>query len=355
MTIKIELEKFEDVIHKFNDIERKISDPEIIQNTKLYQELLIQHSELKEIVDNLELFKKYTEELAEAKQLLTDPEMKEIAEQEVAELEEKINKTEAVLITYLIPPDPDDKKNALIEIRAGTGGEEAALFSYDIFRMYSHYAEKHNWKIEILSETLASLGGIKEVVFMVSGKGAYSKLKFESGTHRVQRVPDTEASGRIHTSAITVAIMPEAEEIDIKIDIKDLKIDTFRAQGAGGQHVNKTSSAIRITHIPTGVVVVCQDERSQFQNKDKAMRILRTKLYEQQVINQQSEEAALRKAQVGSGDRSEKIRTYNYPQNRVTDHRINLTLYSLDAFLDGELDPMIDALIAESNLEKIAN
>lgn len=353
MNIKIDTKKLDDIAARFDEIERKISDPEIIQNQELYQELIKKHSELAEIVHEYEKYAKLLTELDEAKILLLDPELKTVAEEEIIRIEQNIESIEKILLDYLIPKDPNDLKNALIEVRAGTGGEEAALFAYEVFRMYSRYAENKNWKIEILSETLASLGGIKEIVFMVSGKGVFSRLKYESGTHRVQRVPETESAGRVHTSAITVAILPEAEEVDVKIDTKDLKIDTFRAQGAGGQHVNKTSSAIRITHLPTGVVVVCQDERSQFQNKDKALKILRSKLYEQQLADQRKEEASARKSQVGSGDRSEKIRTYNFPQNRVTDHRINLTLYSLDAVIEGDLDPLVNALIADENLNQL--
>ena len=353
MNIKIDTKKLDDIAARFDEIERKISDPEIIQNQELYQELIKKHSELAEIVHEYEKYAKLLTELDEARTLLSDPELKTVAEEEIVRIEQNIESIEKILLDYLIPKDPNDLKNALIEVRAGTGGEEAALFAYEVFRMYSRYAENKNWKIEILSETLASLGGIKEIVFMVSGKGVFSRLKYESGTHRVQRVPETESAGRVHTSAITVAILPEAEEVDVKIDTKDLKIDTFRAQGAGGQHVNKTSSAIRITHLPTGVVVVCQDERSQFQNKDKALKILRSKLYEQQLADQRKEEASARKIQVGSGDRSEKIRTYNFPQNRVTDHRINLTLYSLDAVIEGDLDPLVNALIADENLNQL--
>ncbi|MFA5879523.1 MAG: peptide chain release factor 1 [Candidatus Margulisiibacteriota bacterium] len=353
MSIKIDTNKLDEVVARFEEIERKISDPEIIQNQELYQELLKKRSELEEIVHDYEKYKKLLTEFSEAKALISDPELKAMAEEEIERINLEIDQTEKILLEFLIPKDPNDLKNSLVEVRSGTGGEEAALFAYEIFRMYTRYAENKNWKIEILSETLASLGGIKEVTFLVSGKGVYSRLKYESGTHRVQRVPTTESAGRVHTSAITVAILPEAEDVDVKIDTKDLKIDTFRASGAGGQHVNKTSSAIRITHLPTNIVVVCQDERSQFQNKDKAMKILKTKLYEQQLREQKEMESSLRKTQVGSGDRSEKIRTYNFPQNRVTDHRINLTLYSLDAVMGGDLEPLINGLIADENLNQL--
>ncbi len=346
-------DKFQDIVKRFEEVERKISDPEIISDLPKYQELLRKHSELKPGVDLFKQYEKKAKELEEAKALANDPEMAEMAKAEIKIVGPELQSIEEELKGFLIPPDPNDHKNAIVEIRAGTGGEEAALFAGDLFRMYSRYAATHNWTVEILSGHDAERGGIKEVVFSVSGLHAYRKLKFESGTHRVQRVPETEASGRIHTSAATVAILPEMEEVDIKIDTKDLRIDTYRAQGAGGQHVNKTSSAIRITHLPTNVVVSCQDERSQFQNKDKAMRMLRAKLYEAQQTAKEKEEAQLRKSQVGSGDRSEKIRTYNFPQNRLTDHRINLTLHNLENILHGELDDIFNALIAADRAAKL--
>jgi len=276
-----------------------------------------------------------------------------MAKEELAELTSKKTELEKSLQILLIPPDPNDDKNVIIEIRSGTGGEEAALFGYELYRMYQRYAETKGWSIDILSQNETGLGGIKEISFTVSGRGVFSRLKFESGTHRVQRVPETESSGRVHTSAVTVAILIEAEEVDLKIDPSDLRIDVYRASGAGGQHVNKTSSAVRITHMPSGVVVACQDERSQFQNKDKAMRLLRSRLFEQKKIEQAQKEAQERKLQVGSGDRSEKIRTYNYPQNRITDHRINLTLYELNKVLEGKLDPLFEALIEADQLDKM--
>ncbi len=347
------IDRFIEIEERYHDIERRIADPEVIANLELYQELLKKHAELAGPVATFQRYRKASQELDDAKELLKDPDLKDVAKSEIDSLETEINNLNSQLRIHLIPVDPNDNKNAMLEIRSGTGGDEAALFAADLFRMYSRFADRKQWKIDILSENTTGLGGIKEIVFTIAGKGVFSRLKYESGTHRVQRVPDTETSGRVHTSAATVAILPEAEDVDIKIDQKDLRIDTFRASGAGGQHVNKTSSAIRITHAPSGIVVVCQDERSQFQNKDKALRMLRTKLYEQQIETQRNIEATLRKDQVGSGDRSEKIRTYNYPQNRVTDHRINLSVHHLDEFLDGKMDEILDGLISADQLEKL--
>jgi peptide chain release factor 1 len=346
-------DKLVELEEKYHEIERKISDPEVISNHSEYQKLLKKHSDLKDFIQTYNKYKNTNNELEGVQELLKDPEMKDMAEQEASQLKAELEKLKAELQIFLIPKDPDDNKNAIVEIRSGTGGEEAALFAHSLFRMYTKYAEQKKWTVEILSENITGLGGIKEIVFVLSGISVYGKMKFESGTHRVQRVPETESSGRLHTSAATVAILPEAGDIDVEIDQKDLRIDTFRASGAGGQHVNKTSSAVRITHIPTNVVVACQDERSQFQNKDKAMRILRTKLYEQQKLQQSSSAASIRKIQVGSGDRSEKIRTYNYPQNRVSDHRINLTLYSLDEILSGKMDAVFNALISADTIAKL--
>jgi len=346
-------EKFVEIEHRFMDIERKISDPEIIANQNKYQELIKKHSELKEIVDVYRHYQQCSKELADAKELLEDPEMKEMAQEEVRAKEKELSGLEEALRVFLVPKDPNDEKNAQVEIRSGTGGDEAALFASELYRMYVKYAENKGWKVDVLSENVTPMGGIKEIVFSIMGRGVYGRMKFESGTHRVQRVPETEASGRLHTSAATVAIMPEAEEVDVSIDTKDLRIDTYRASGAGGQHVNKTDSAVRITHLPTGIVAACQDERSQFQNREKAMRVLRTKLYEVQLEEQMKEQAQIRKIQVGSGDRSQKIRTYNFPQNRVTDHRINLTLYDMQDVLIGKLDGVIEPLIAADRLEKL--
>ncbi|NDC82610.1 peptide chain release factor 1 [bacterium] len=348
-------ERFIEIEEKYKEIERRISDPEVIANLELYQDLLKKHSELSEPVATYHRYKNLHVELDLATELLKDADYKEMAKAEIDDINRQLDEVNTQLQLHLIPSDPNDQKNAMVEIRSGTGGDEAALFAADLFRMYTRYADRKGWKLEILSDNSTGIGGLKEISFSIAGRGVFSRLKFESGTHRVQRVPDTEASGRVHTSAATVAILPEAEEVDVKIDQKDLRIDTFRASGAGGQHVNKTSSAIRITHVPTNTVVVCQDERSQFQNKDKAMRMLRTRLYEAQLEAQRNEEASLRKGQVGSGDRSEKIRTYNFPQNRVTDHRINLSVHNLDEVLDGKLDEILDGLISADRLAKLAN
>ena len=347
-------EQLKELDYSFQDLERKMSDPEVISDQKQYQEVIRKHTELKEVVETFRFYSSLKSQKEDAEELLSDPDMKEMAVEEIEALSTQMTQLEEKLQVLLIPKDPNDHKNAIIEIRSGTGGEEAALFAEDLYRMYLRYAESKKWKTETMSQNITEKGGVKEVSFMIQGEGAYSQFKFEIGTHRVQRVPSTEASGRLHTSAATVAVLPEVEEVDIEIDTKDLRIDTFRASGAGGQHVNKTDSAIRITHIPSGVVVACQDERSQFQNKDKAMRMLRAKLVDQQAMEQRKKEASLRKNQVGSGDRSEKIRTYNFPQNRVTDHRINLSLYSLDKVLNGELTELIEALLKADQLAKLS-
>jgi peptide chain release factor 1 len=346
-------EQFRGIEDRFNDIERKMSDPEVISDQAAYQDLVKRRADIEEGVMMYRRYVQLTKELADAKELLKDPDMKEMAESEVASLSEALDAVNEELQIYLLPKDPDDSKNVLVEVRSGTGGEEAALFAAELYRMYVRYAESRGWKTEVMSENLTEMGGVKEIVFSIAGNGVFGQLKFESGTHRVQRVPATESAGRVHTSAATVAIMPEAEDVDIQIEQKDLRIDTFRASGAGGQHVNKTSSAIRITHIPTNVVVTCQDERSQFQNKDKAMRMLRARLYEQHQEEARAKNASLRKSQVGSGDRSEKIRTYNFPQNRVTDHRIHLTLHTMQDVLSGKMDPLIDALVKADRMEKM--
>jgi len=347
------LSRFRDLEDKFRDTERRMSDPEVIGDQKLYQQLVKHHSELQEVVATYHAYLETEAGIADAKEMFRDPEMRDLAKAELEILTVKLEELKIALQVHLIPKDPNDGKNAVCEIRSGTGGDEAALFAADLFRMYSRLADKQGWKIEVLSENITGLGGVKEVVFCISGPWVFSKLKFESGTHRVQRVPDTESAGRVHTSAATVAILPEAADVDIQIDAKDLRIDTFRASGAGGQHVNKTSSAIRITHLPTGVVVACQDERSQFQNKDKAMKVLRTRLYEQATLDRQSKEAAMRKGQVGSGDRSEKIRTYNFPQNRVSDHRINMSLYNLEDFLQGDMMEMLNGLATADRIARL--
>lgn len=347
------LDKLQEIELTFIQVEKDLSNPEIISNIKEYQKTIEKHNELKEIVQAYKKLKNIQSEIINTQELLEDPECAALAKDELHDLNLQEKKILNSIKELLSPKDPNDKKNAIVEVRQGTGGDEAALFAEDLFRMYKRFSEKKSWSLEVLSETLSDLGGIKEVSFLIKGKNVFQNLKFESGTHRVQRVPKTESSGRIHTSAATVAILPEAEEVDIEINPKDLRIDTFRASGAGGQHVNKTSSAIRITHLPTNVVVACQDERSQFQNKDKAMQILRAKLYEQELQKQNQEHSENRKQQVGSGDRSEKVRTYNFPQGRVTDHRIGCTIHYLSKFLDGELDEMIQNLHQKMNLDEL--
>ena len=347
------LDQFQEIEHKFNELERKMSDPELIADVRLYQSLVKQHAELKLGVDLHKRLKIVLADLSDLDDLKSDLEMQDFVEQEMDSLTTEKEDLEKKLKLFLIPKDPEDDKNAIVEIRSGTGGDEAALFAATLYRMYIKFAENNGWKVDILSQNVTGLGGIKEISFSLSGNNVYGRLKFESGTHRVQRVPDTESSVRIHTSAATVAIMPEAEDVDVDIDLKDCRIDTYRASGAGGQHVNKTDSAVRITHLPSGLVVSCQDERSQFQNKDKALRLLRTKLYEVTLENSRKEQSLARKLQVGTGDRSQKIRTYNYPQSRVTDHRINVTLYALDAILNGDLNQLVEPLIEAYQLEKM--
>ena len=344
---------YDEIELQYEDVERQLSDPEVISNQVKYRELSQKYTELKEFVEKYRLFKNLHHQKDEANELLSDPEMVEIAKDEINVIIKQIAKLDNELQLFLIPKDPDDHRNAIIEIRSGTGGDEAALFAEDLLKMYQKYSEKQGWKLDIISQNLIEIGGIKEVTFTVTGQGVFSKLKYEIGTHRVQRVPATESSGRIHTSAATVAVLPEVEAVDIEINMKDIRVDTYRASGAGGQHVNKTSSAVRLTHIPTNTVVACQDERSQFQNKDKAMRLLRARIYEQQQIEQRKKESDLRKSQVGSGDRSEKIRTYNYPQGRVTDHRIGLTLHALEKIMQGDIEPIITELIKADQIEKM--
>ncbi len=343
----------------FEEINEMLMDPQVINDNEKYKNLMKEHKNLSPIIEKYREYKTTEENLEQAKELLgdssTDNEMKELAEEEMKECKEALETITEELKILLLPKDEDDDKNVIIEIRAGTGGEEAALFAHSVYRMYSMYADRKGYKIEIMNQNETELGGIKEISFMVEGSGAFSRFKFESGVHRVQRVPETETQGRVHTSAITVAVLPEAEEVEIDINPADLEIDTFRSGGAGGQHVNKTDSAIRITHKPTGVVVECQDERSQFKNRDKAMKMLRTKLLDAERTKQQNAISSERKSQVGSGDRSERIRTYNYPQSRLTDHRIGLTLYSLEQILDGDLDSVIDALITADTAEKLQN
>lgn len=351
------LERLESVNENFKELTAMLANPQVIANQAEFQRLARRRSEMEPIVEAYEKYRRLLASLEGAEKLLeteTDPELLEMAELEVAELKPQIEKMEDELKLLLIPKDEDDSKNTIFEIRAGTGGEEAALFAGDLYRMYTRYAERQGWKCELMSISEADLGGIKEVVFSVQGAGAFGKLKFESGVHRVQRVPTTEAGGRIHTSAATVAVLPEAEDVDVNIDETELRIDVFRSSGPGGQSVNTTDSAVRVTHIPTGLVVSCQDEKSQHKNKAKAIRILKARLLDRARQERDNERAADRKNQVGSGDRSERIRTYNFPQQRLTDHRINLTLYKLSAIIEGELDEVINALVEADNLRKLA-
>lgn len=346
-------EKLEAIEKRYEELTKMIADPEIISNQSEWQKLMKEHASIEDVVLKFREYKKVKENMEEAEELMKDPDMKELAEEEYYSSKEQLPKLEEEIKILLIPKDPDDDKNIICEIRAGAGGEEAALFAGTLFRMYSMYSEKKHWKIEVLNENETGLGGYKEVTFMVTGKGVYSRLKFESGVHRVQRVPDTESSGRIHTSTATVAVLPVVEDVEIDINPADIKMEVFRSSGAGGQHINKTSSAVRLIHEPTGIVVECQTERSQFQNRDNAMKMLKTKLYDIEKQKQDSEIANSRKSQVGSGDRSEKIRTYNYPQGRITDHRIGMSIFQMENFLNGDLDEMIDNLIAADNAEKL--
>lgn len=346
-------QKLDSVEKRYEDLTKKISDPEIISKQDEWKNYMKEHAEIELIVEKYREYKKVKQAIEDAKEMMEDPEMKELAEVELLDNKEKLPKIEEELKILLIPKDPDDDKDVICEIRAGAGGEEAALFAGTLFRMYSMYAERKHWKLEIVNENETGIGGYKEISFMISGKGAYSRLKFESGVHRVQRVPETEANGRIHTSTATVAVLPVVEDVEIEINPSDIKMEVFRASGAGGQHVNKTSSAVRLIHEPTGIVVECQTERSQFQNREYAMKMLKTKLYDMEKQKQDSEVRNARKSQVGSGDRSEKIRTYNYPQGRITDHRIGMSIYQMDDFLNGNLDEMIDNLIAADRAEKL--
>ncbi|NOZ25394.1 MAG: peptide chain release factor 1 [Nitrospirae bacterium] len=340
---------------KYEALTKRLSDPETVKDMGLFMRLSKEQADLRPVVEKYREYKEILRAIEEDEEVLGsgDKELKVLAEEELGDLRRRKAEVEEELKILLLPKDPRDEKNVIMEIRAGTGGEEAALFAADLFKMYSRYAEQKGWKVEVIESRPTGLGGLKEVTVSIQGRGAYSRLKYESGVHRVQRVPETETSGRIHTSAATVAVLPEAEEIDVRIDEKDLKMDTYRASGAGGQHVNKVSSAVRITHIPTGIVVQCQDERSQYKNREKAMRILRSRLYEIKIEEQQREISEARKAQVGSGDRSERIRTYNFPQNRVTDHRIGLTLQKLNHVLEGNLDEILDALVTHYQTEKL--
>ncbi len=350
-------DKLEALEERFAYLSEKISDPEVIADQDTWRKMCKDHSDLTPIINKYREYKTAKQTIADDKEMLEvgqDKDFEELIKLELAENEEKLKTISDELKILLLPKDPNDDKNVIMEIRGGTGGDEAALFAADLMRMYSMYAEARRWKIEILSSNPTDIGGYKEVCFSIEGQGAYSRLKFESGVHRVQRVPSTESSGRIHTSAVTVAVLPEVEEVEVDINPNDLRIDVFRAGGPGGQCVNTTDSAVRITHIPTGIVVSCQDEKSQHKNKDKAMKILRSRIYEVMEEQRHKEIADERKSQVGSGDRSERIRTYNFPQGRITDHRINLTVYKLDQFLDGVMDEVIDALITEDQSRKLS-
>ena len=349
-------EKLREIEARYDELEREMADPEIIADQPRYKKVTKAHSDLEDIVARYRELKKVMGEIQSTREMLRDKldsELRELAEAELASLEEDKSSLEEKLKVLLLPSDPLDEKNVIMEIRAGTGGDEAALFAGDLFRMYSRYAERNGWQIESMSFNPTELGGFKEAIVMISGDRVYSRLKYESGVHRVQRVPETEASGRIHTSAATVAVLPEAEDVDIEIDPNDLRVDVFRSSGHGGQSVNTTDSAVRITHIPTGMVVTCQDEKSQHKNKDKALKVLRARLLDQLMEEQEAGIAETRKTQVGSGDRSERIRTYNFPQSRVTDHRIGLTTHRLTEFLDGDLDEMIEALIVSAQSERL--
>lgn len=350
------LSKLAEYERQLSEMDKKLSDGEFMKDMKAYTALTMERSHLAPIVDTMHRMQKMDQEIKDAREMLkgeTDSELIEMAKEEIAELEKEREEAEKQCKMLLIPPDPLDGKNIIMEIRAGTGGDEAALFASDLFRMYTHYAETKRWKLEVMNSNETGLGGIKEIVVSISGKDVYGSLRYESGVHRVQRVPETESGGRIHTSAVTVAVLPEAEETDIEIRQEDLKIDVMRAGGPGGQCVNTTDSAVRITHIPTGIVVIQQDEKSQIKNKAKALRVLRARLYDMEEAKKQKERAEARKSQVGSGDRSERIRTYNFPQNRLTDHRINLTLYKLEQVMNGDLEEVIEALKIASGEEAL--
>ncbi len=346
-------DKIQDLEIRFQELESLLSDPTVIANQPEFRKLSREHADLAPLIEAFRRYKKVLEELDENKELLADPEMKEMAEEEIGRLSEEKERLDAEIKILLLPKDPNDSRDVILEIRAGTGGDESALFAGDLFRMYSRFAEKNRWKVELLSASESERGGYKEVIASIEGQDVYAKLKYESGTHRVQRVPETEAQGRIHTSACTVAIMAEAEDVDIDINPADLKIDVYRSSGAGGQHVNTTDSAVRITHLPTGTVVACQEERSQIKNRAKAMKVLKTRILDTILQEQNAKMAADRKQQVGSGDRSERIRTYNFPQGRMTDHRIGLTLYRLDSIMAGDIEEITDALRTHYQMEAL--
>ena len=351
-------DKLDDMLIHYEELMRMLGDPDVTQDTKRFTKLMKEQAELAPIVEAYKQYKQAKQDVEDSLAMLeeeNDEEMREMAKEELSDAKKRIEELEHELKILLLPKDPNDDKNIILEIRAGAGGDEAALFAAELYRMYSNYADSQHWKVEIISINENGIGGFKEVVAMVTGKGAYSKLKYESGVHRVQRVPETESGGRIHTSTATVAVMPEAEEVDVQIDMNDCRIDVMRASGNGGQCVNTTDSAVRLTHMPTGIVIYSQTEKSQLQNKEKAFRLLRSKLLEIEIEKKHAEEAALRKNQVGTGDRSEKIRTYNFPQGRCTEHRIKLTLYRLGDIMNGDLDEIIDSLIAADQAAKLAN
>ncbi len=343
--------------NKYDELSYKIADPAVMNDQKEWQKLVKEHSDLQDIVMAYRDFKRLKQELADNQTMLSenslDPDMKEMFQEDNKVLEEDITRIEAEIQLMLIPKDPNDERNVFVEIRGGAGGDEAALFAHSLYRLYVKYAESRNWKVEVMSVNETDIGGFKEVIFMIQGRGAYSRLKYESGVHRVQRVPETESQGRVHTSTVTVAIMPEVDDVEVEINDNDLRVDVYRSSGNGGQSVNTTDSAVRITHIPTGIVVSMQDEKSQLKNKEKAMKVLKARLFEEAERERNQSIAADRRSQVGTGDRSERIRTYNYPQGRVTDHRINLTLYKLDAFMEGDIDEMLDALTTFDQSEKL--
>ena len=347
------LDKLNALVLRWEDLEAQLSDPAVYGDTEKLRNVNRELKELGPVVETYQAYRQAQQSRAEAEELLHDPELRTLAQEELAVAKAKQEQLEQDLKRLLLPKDPNDGRNVIMELRGGVGGEEGALFAASLLRMYTMYAQRRGWKLETVNLNETELGGVKECSVLIEGEGAFSRLKFESGVHRVQRVPETESGGRIHTSAATVAVLPEAEDVDVEIDPKDLQIDTYRSSGAGGQHVNKTESAIRITHLPTGLVVECQDERSQYKNKDKAMKVLRSRLYEMERQRREAATAAERRGQVGSGDRSERIRTYNFPQGRVTDHRIGLTLYKIDTVMDGDLDELIDALITADQAEKL--
>ncbi len=350
-------DKLDFITEKYEELAMKVADPDVMNNQQVWQKYIKEIGEMEPIVKEYKEYKKAKEGIEEAREMLDsgDEELKELAKMELADLEDKIPEMEERLKILLLPKDPNDDKNVILEIRAGTGGEEAALFAQDLLRMYLRYTERRGWKAEIMDASDTGIGGVKEASVLIKGKGAYSRLKYESGTHRVQRVPETESSGRIHTSAATVAVLPEVDDVEVEIDPNDVRVDVYRSSGNGGQCVNTTDSAVRLTHIPTGLVVTCQDEKSQIKNKEKAFKVLRSRLYDMKLKEQNDEISAERRSQVGSGDRSERIRTYNFPQGRVTDHRIGMTIYKLDSFLDGDIDEIIDGLITSDQAEKMKN